>query len=181
MKTLVTADTHFDHQNIIRYCNRPFKDKEHMNEVLVNNWNNMVSKNDVIYHLGDWGMTHQTNQIDHWSKFLNGRIIAILGQHDKQLPSIIEWDKTKVLKYGETFFYLIHMPYQVDRWKSWIIHGHTHNTQMEQYPFINGIRKTINVSVEMTNYKPIDLEWLLSLKLDTIKYMRTSSDKPVRF
>lgn len=181
MKTYFLSDTHFDHENIIKYCDRPFKSKEDMNETLINNWNKAIGKYDIVYHLGDWGMTRHVNQIDHWSRLLNGRVIAILGQHDKQIPSTIEWHKTKVVEYKLNFFYLVHMPYQVDRWKGWIIHGHTHNTQMEQYPFINGIRKTINVSVELTDYKPVCLDFLMDLGLNTIKYMRTIHDKPVRF
>ena len=32
---LFTSDTHFNHTNIIRFCSRPFKDVEHMNEHLL--------------------------------------------------------------------------------------------------------------------------------------------------
>ena len=51
MKIFVTADTHFNHENIIKYCNRPFKDVNEMNEVIINNWNSVVSKDDIIYHI----------------------------------------------------------------------------------------------------------------------------------
>lgn len=33
--TFFTSDTHFGHANIINLCKRPFKDVNHMNEVLV--------------------------------------------------------------------------------------------------------------------------------------------------
>lgn len=45
------ADTHFDHANIIRFCNRPFTSVEEMNETLIVNWNRKVHGNDTVYIL----------------------------------------------------------------------------------------------------------------------------------
>ena len=41
-KLWFTSDTHFCHENIIRYCNRPFKNVEEMNVLVLelNNYNN---------------------------------------------------------------------------------------------------------------------------------------------
>ncbi len=74
-----TSDTHFSHANIMKYCNRPWSNVEDMNETLINNWNKVVNKDSIIFHLGDfaWG--------NNWMPILNqlnGRKILILGNHD---------------------------------------------------------------------------------------------------
>ena len=56
MKIYFIADTHFNHKNILEYCNRPFADVEEMNKILVNNWNDTVKHDDVVYMLGDFCM-----------------------------------------------------------------------------------------------------------------------------
>ena len=37
-----TSDTHFDHFNIIEYCDRPFTNVKAMNEHIITNWNKTV-------------------------------------------------------------------------------------------------------------------------------------------
>ena len=45
-----TSDTHFHHANIIRFCNRPFRDVEEMDEILIRNWNEVVGPEDTVFH-----------------------------------------------------------------------------------------------------------------------------------
>lgn len=51
-----TSDTHFGHANIIKYCNRPYKDTEEMNADLIKRWNSTVGKDDLVWHLGDFSL-----------------------------------------------------------------------------------------------------------------------------
>jgi calcineurin-like phosphoesterase family protein len=78
-----TADWHFFHENIIKYCSRPFSNAKEMNEVLIKNLNFYVQPNDVLYVLGDLGWQNYEefkallNQIKCKNKIL------IIGNHDK--------------------------------------------------------------------------------------------------
>lgn len=49
------ADTHFNHENIIKYCDRPFSNTKEMNEYIIQKWNSVAKEDDVVYHLGDVG------------------------------------------------------------------------------------------------------------------------------
>ena len=77
-----TSDTHFGHQNIIKYANRPFASVSHMNEALIANWNAVVGMDDEVYHLGDVALGPWTE----WDKILtrlNGYKILVVGNHDR--------------------------------------------------------------------------------------------------
>lgn len=43
-KVFFTSDTHFNHTNIIQYCQRPFKSTDEMNEAMIDNWNSVVGE-----------------------------------------------------------------------------------------------------------------------------------------
>jgi len=169
------SDTHFDHNNIIRYCHRPFRSVSEMNDLIISNWNNTVNQNDIVYFLGDWGFGKGSRPASYWRKRLNGKILSIKGSHDKK------GRKYRILKNKKHTFLLIHDPNDARRWKGWIIHGHVHNNKMDKYPFINGYRKTINVGVELTGYTPINLDILEALNIDSIKWMTTSNSSPERW
>ena len=70
------SDSHFNQQRTLEMSKRPFKDIKEMNRVLVNNWNSVVNKNDIVYHLGDFG-DYRTRE------FLNGKIILIKGNYER--------------------------------------------------------------------------------------------------
>ncbi len=81
MKEYVIADLHFGHKNIIKHEKRPFENIEEMDKNLIAMWNNIASKEDVIYILGDfsWYNGAKTSEL---LKRLNGRKILIIGNHD---------------------------------------------------------------------------------------------------
>lgn len=77
-----TSDHHFGHANIISFCDRPYDNVDHMNEMLIQNWNSLVKPNDLVYHQGDlcMGKIEKTLPL---IKRLNGIIVLIPGNHDK--------------------------------------------------------------------------------------------------
>ena len=81
-KIFLIGDTHFMHRNIIKYCNRPFKDVEAMTEGLVKNWNGIVGKNDIVYVVGDFALCGKQKIIEIGQR-LNGRKRLVLGNHDQ--------------------------------------------------------------------------------------------------
>lgn len=175
------GDTHFDHGNIIKYCNRPFQNAEEMNKTLVTKWNAMVSPSDTVYFLGDWSFGRGSRPPRYWVRKLKGHIISIRGSHDNDVKGFKVFS-SKVLRYKGYNFLLIHDPdSRATPWHSWMIHGHKHDNDLRDYPFINGDRKTINVSVELLGYQPLNIDKLLSLNIDSIKRMETINSQPERW
>jgi calcineurin-like phosphoesterase family protein len=83
--TYATSDNHFWHQNVIRYCQRPFLTVEEMNEKMIVYWNEVVGPNDTVYHLGDFSMAFRA--VEAYTKRLNGKKILIAGNHDFVHPA----------------------------------------------------------------------------------------------
>lgn len=158
-KIWLISDTHFDHSNIIKYCARPFVDVKEMNRILIKNWNNTVKENDTVYFLGDMSFGRNSRGPRYWLGKLNGKIIYIRGNHDKSNLG----KQYEVVNYKGHKFLLVHNPESVDSFDGWIIHGHKHNSDLVNYPFINRERRTINVSVETIGYKPISFDQIIEI------------------
>lgn len=173
----LVSDLHLDHASIINYCHRPFVDVEEMNQILVSNWNNTIGDN-IVYFLGDLSFGRGLKPTTEWLKQLSGDIRFIRGNHDDYVENS---RKYATLEYEKYNFLLIHSPNKLPiPWDDWVIHGHKHNHDLGNYPFINGKKKTINVSVEVLDYKPISLDYLLSLNIDSIKRLEKINGIPER-
>lgn len=76
-----TSDLHDFHNNVIRYCDRPYKDVNEMHWDIVNKWNAKVTNEDTVYVLGDISLN--ANVACRLPAKLNGYKILIPGNHDK--------------------------------------------------------------------------------------------------
>jgi len=168
VKTFLISDTHFGHFNIIKHCNRPFYSINNMDKSIINNWNKVVSNEDVVYFLGDFCEIHHNPK--YWLRYLNGNISFIEGNHDHPLKKyhVRPLNKHFVISYKEEKFLLCHYsnpshPYSESiefTWDGWVIHGHEHN----HTPLINKRKKRLNVSCENLNYTPIEIGALLQMR-----------------
>jgi len=151
MKTFVISDTHFHHKNIIEYSKRPFKTIEEMDAEIIKRWNNKVSKEDLVIHLGDFGLG-DNNQIKSTRDKLNGTIVLLRGNHDHKsvrnagfiiIKGTLEIDN----------IVLSHNPLKKDEIPTGFVnvHGHIHDKESAI---------GINISVEHINYEPITLAQL---------------------
>lgn len=147
------SDTHFYHNNIIRYCNRPFQDTKEMNDYIIKSWNSVVKENDIVYHHGDFALKCGKEMVRNIANQLNGNIILITGNHDKRSRGwFLDCGFVKVYKKPIQVgrYILSHQPLENVEYGLINIHGHIHN-------YDKGLDKDkyINVSCEFVDYKPV--------------------------
>ena len=146
-----TADTHFNHANIISFCQRPFASVAEMNDALIAKWNARVGEGDLVYHLGDfaWG---------DWGPILerlNGDIFLISGGHDKKVQKkyagrfLHTADLMDIVIEGYAVV-LCHYCLRVwnkSHFDSWHLFGHSHG----QLPALG---KSLDVGVDGRSFGP---------------------------
>ena len=169
------SDTHFNHSNIIKYCNRPFNNVKEMNEAIINNWNSIVSDEDTIYHLGDFTLGNKESILNIVNR-LNGKKYLIRGNHDRWGASTYEDFgftvlKNAPIKIDEYKLMLSHIPIPDSQIPKGFInlHGHIHDKNLyeciEKYePSRYSIEKHINISCDVTDFKPISLDKIINFK-----------------
>ena len=159
MNTYFTADTHFGHPNIIKYCNRPFSSVYEMDAAMIANWNRIVKPNDVVYHLGDFAFCCTLSYANNIFYQLNGIKHLILGNHDALAKEIAEtnpaaWASVsdmKEININGQKIVLCHYPMRT--WhhaykETWHLFGHVHG-RFADYG------KSTDAGVDCWNFAPV--------------------------
>lgn len=92
-KRWFTSDLHFDHRNVIEYCNRPYASVSEMNKAIIKQWNSQVGPDDVVWVLGDFGINKRKVFDKNLVGKLNGELHIIVGNHDAGFVSLHEGRK----------------------------------------------------------------------------------------
>lgn len=161
MKFFFTSDSHFGQERTLKMSKRPFESVEEMDKTLIDNWNKTVTKDDIVFHLGDFG---DLNTV----KKLNGSIILVAGNYERDLT------KEQALEYGFYNFspYKEECSVSINEYSIAMTHrpqdltnrtltdfklnlfGHVHKLQMVR-------TYGLNVGCDCHNYAPIDLDTVL--------------------
>jgi calcineurin-like phosphoesterase family protein len=160
----LTADLHVYHKNIIKYCNRPFKSVEEMNETIIENHNKLVKSNDVVYNLGDFCFAGFKEAESVFNR-LNGQKILIEGNHDSDSCKKLKWSWIKnyyELKTDKAKLVLFHYP--MDSWNG-AYHGSIHCYGHVHHQLPNRGLRRIDVGIDGVgyNYSPLNLDQILSM------------------
>jgi len=149
-----TADEHYFHSNIIRFCNRPFEDVEEMNKTQIDNSNSVVKEGDTVVHAGDFTLLKNRKKIQQrLIDRLNGHHIFLKGSHDYWLPmnkSIQIWEKMIEGHYLVVCHYSMHS-WARSHYNSWHLYAHSHRDLG-----LSGKRHCI--SVDNTNFFPLSFD-----------------------
>ena len=183
-KVFITSDHHFGHENIIRFCNRPFANGQEMDAAMISRWNSAVAQNDVVIHLGDLTLGGVELAQSYLSQ-LNGNILFCTPfyHHDKRWLSLLPGYTAN----GRAVYYrdftllsgqlaglemditLCHYP--LASWERSFhgalhFHGHEHNTMPR-------IANRLDIGVDGHNFTPLLLTQAVKLAIDNPLVFRT--------
>lgn len=177
-----TSDLHFSHKNIIKYCDRPFRDIHEMNEALIQNYNSVVKENDNVLFVGDVFFCPHDSMIREKMTRLNGNKYLVIGNHDKSPNKMLDFgfkwvEKEIVIQINNRTCRVNHYPYAKveedvypeikfkDKYSHLrpkyiegeiLIHGHTHS----KYKVFEN---SINVGVDCWDMFPASKEQIEDL------------------
>ena len=172
------SDLHFNDQSIFDKCKRPFKDLKDFENTIINNWNNKVTNNDIVYVLGDIGSIDPTSI--NIFKNLNGHKHLIIGNHDHEILDYIkESNIFESIKFIDLIIdnnrkvCLCHYPLmdwmEFNR-NGYLVYGHIHNKTIANGYAYKQIKDyyldklAFNCGCDVTGYSPVTLDEMIKLK-----------------
>ena len=173
------SDTHFRDQAIFDKCKRPFNSLLEMEETIIEKWNRKVSKNDIVYVLGDISKDDDPSSIELFKK-LNGMKHLIVGNHDQLiLEQIKKSNVFKTIKFIDLIIdndrkvCVCHYPLM--DWMEFnrqgiLVYGHIHNKTAKNgnaYKLMKEFYRDLpayNCGVDVCEFEPKTLDELIHLK-----------------
>lgn len=176
MNIWVFSDTHFYHDNIKKYHNRP----DNVEDLMLEAWIKSVKQEDVIIHLGDVTWKKHGTVMD-WIAAMPGKKILVRGNHDYHS---CQWYMEHGFDFAcERFVLFYRMPWEGKKDGHRIlfthepvpalpkdvelnIHGHLHTKNASHREGeVKPKHFHILVAIEDTGWKPLLLEDVLSEKI----------------
>jgi calcineurin-like phosphoesterase family protein len=179
------ADLHIGHAKAYTFGSkdgdrkmRPFKDMYEGEKMMVDNYNSIVTDNDIVYFLGD--VLLDKDRTDVLSFMKKGAKHLVLGNHDNKGDVAFYrqfFDKIYGVLYRPKIKSILsHMPVHPsflgpqtylsgDTRFDTCIHGHTHDNHVLLSDRSKDYRY-LNCCVEVTNYKPVTFEQLTEINLN---------------
>ena len=160
MSNWYTADTHFGHANIIKYCDRPFESTDEMDASIIRTISESVDDDDDLWILGDFAFGRQAKTVGYLSRVfdsLPGRKHLVTGNHDYRQTRALPWSSVQdivQIKDGDAHLTLCHFPmltWNRARDGALQLFGHVHNDW-------EGTRNSVNVGVDVWDFKPVRIE-----------------------
>ena len=164
MNVFFTSDHHFFHENIIKYCGRPFSDVDHMNCEMLSSLNSAVEPEDLVIFVGDLtaSLKNRYEELLDIIHAIKCRKILIRGNHDhladewylsagfeKVLTHInlggvllVHYPLVEAISRGLDTSYLGSVEH--------VIHGHTHHANTPNH------ENHFNVAVDRHDFCPVN-------------------------
>lgn len=183
MKLYLSADWHLNHANIIKHCNRPFKNVNQMNNTIIHNCNIRLKPLDTLIHVGDLlytsGKMAEANiTTSNVYERVKNLLILLKGNHDRHnnIKNMLDYT---VITFGKKRFLITHIPPSTNGYENkkydlsytfphidCILCGHVHcnwKTMIYKTPQFN--IPIINVGVDVWNFQPVPMTKLFNVYL----------------
>ena len=140
-RVFMISDLHLGHSGILKWARnyREGANVDEMNQWLMDQWNSVVKKRDIVWVLGDVAWNEESLQLMYG---MNGQLRLILGNHDTLPPESYSRVFDKVVAYQSyKGFWLSHMPiHEHDMLNTRVkgnIHGHLHQGKIDDPRYVN--------------------------------------------
>lgn len=157
-----TSDEHYGHTNIIKYCNRPYKSVDEMNDDMIRRFNEKVPSTGFTIHAGDFYLGYNKRRVqDTIISRLNGQHFFLMGSHDKWMDNRNSHEIVEFRIDGQPIV-VCHYAMRVwpaSHYNSWHLYGHSHGNLPSE-------GKSHDIGVDNTGFYPLSHEDIINIMKD---------------